>query len=156
MTTFKQFLESEEDEIEYQGSLNFMDRIKSGYTKGQPKYANYEPHHQRNKGGSWTYENMFHKETEDKLINFFDNQTINKITVDRCTWSKKKGLRLIRSAGNIIEEIKVPSEKNGKEITINSYSHIIVYDQKGNQKNFDDADENQDEFEYFDAKLEWY
>lgn len=156
MTTFTQFLENEEDEIEYQGSVNFMDRIKSGYTKGQPKYASYEPHHQRHPGGAWTYVNMFHKETEDELIAFFDDQTIDEITVNGCIWSKKEGLRLIRSAGNHVEEIKVPHEKNGKVITINSYSHIMVFDQKGNQKNFNDADDDQDEFEYFDAKLDWY
>jgi hypothetical protein len=79
MKTFKQFLENEE---ESQGSRNFIDRIKSGYAIGEPKYASYEPHHQRHPGGAWTYENMYHKKTEDDLVAFFDDNTLNKITVD--------------------------------------------------------------------------
>jgi hypothetical protein len=48
--------------------------------------------------------------------------------------TKKKGLRIRRQAGNVTEDIQVPHKnKKGQELTINAYSFIHVYDQKGNQ-----------------------
>lgn len=147
---FRKFVENKDN----QGSANFMDRINSGWEVGTPKYASYEPHHKRHNGGGWTYENMYSKKREDDLVDFFEKQKDNNVEVD-CIWSKKDGLRLLRSASGIIEELKVPYEKNGKVVTVNDFDSLEIKDPTGKEVDFNDANDETDEFNYRNAILSW-
>lgn len=121
--------------MEANGSVNFMSAIASGYVVGEPRYANYEPHHQK-VNGAWIYVNMYHEDTENSLVEVIENKNRDmKASHVSMVWSEEKGLRLIQFASGFTVEKPLPD--GGRNFYVSGEP---------------DLEEN-GEFMYFDTEL---